>query len=345
MKKPELPADEASRLAVLGELNIVFSPAEERFDRITRLARRIFSVPFANVSLVTATIQWFKSSQGLKITEIPREVSFCAHAILGDEPLVINDTQRDPDYADNPLVTDEPYIRFYAGQAIQYAGKKLGTLCVMDTRPRVFLASDRDSLCSLAAWVESELRLSAVGEEMKGLLAEYDEIQRKVLIDPLTSCWNRQGMEEILNLTFARTKRTKDIVTMMMIAVDNFQDSGADQIKEGKDFILKEIAQRIRITVRTHDIIARDDGDQFLVLLTDCNKGTAKSIAQRILRDVAIEPIQTGTATQPCTISIGMVCNEGMEQWDWRRLVNMAARALEEARKAGGNRSMIRSRE
>ena len=341
MKKPALPEDEESRLAALDGLNIVFSPAEERFDRITRLARRMFDVPIALVTLVASDIQWFKSSQGLTVTETPREVSFCGHAILMDQPLVISDTMRNPDFADNPLVTGEPYIRFYAGQAVQFAGKKIGTLCAIDTRPRAFLPSDLDSLRSLAVWVESELQLSALGEERKELIVKYDEMRRKVLIDPLTNCWNRQGIEEVLSLIFSRAERTRATVTIMMIGPDNFQDSSDSHLHKAGDFFLKEVAQRIRVSIRTHDVIARYDRDKFLVLLVDCDKGTARTIAQRILRDVAIDPILVRDSRISSTLSIGMACNEGREQWDWGRLIRVADTALQQVRIHGGNRSLF----
>src|SRR5690348_15365131 len=105
MIKPPRPADEATRLAALRGLNILDTPPEERFDRITRTALRLFNLPVALVSLVDENRQWFKSCQGLAVTETERCISFCAHAILGDETLIIPDALSDPRFADNPLVT------------------------------------------------------------------------------------------------------------------------------------------------------------------------------------------------------------------------------------------------
>ena len=115
MKTPELPADERTRLEILRSLKILDTLPEERFDRLTRLARKLFDVPIALVSLVDVNRQWFKSSAGLDATETPREISFCGHAILGDDILVVSDTQLDERFHDNPLVTGGPAIRFYAG--------------------------------------------------------------------------------------------------------------------------------------------------------------------------------------------------------------------------------------
>jgi diguanylate cyclase (GGDEF)-like protein len=341
MKEPALPGDEESRLAALNHLGIVYSPAEERFDRITRITKRIFDVPIALVSLVASNIQWFKSCQGLTLTETPREISFCGHAILMDEPLIVPDALNNPDFADNPLVTGEPFIRFYAGQAVQYAGKKIGTLCVIDTRPRSFLPSDLDALRSLAAWVENELKISVLSEVQNELIAECDELQRKVLIDPHTGTWNRQGMEEVLKLAFSRTERTKANVTIMMIEPDDSKNINPDYLHNASEIASKEIAQRIRSSVRTHDVIARYDSKKFQVFLADCNKETVRTIAQRILRTVAIEPIQIQDDKVMMTLTIGMACNEGISQWDWGKLIEIADSALYAAKANGGNQSLL----
>ena len=115
MKAPETPADEAKRLATLRALGVLDTAAEERFDRLTRMAKRLFRVPIALVSLVDENRQWFKSCMGLATNETSRDISFCGHAILGDDIFIIPDTLADARFADNPLVVGEPYIRFYAG--------------------------------------------------------------------------------------------------------------------------------------------------------------------------------------------------------------------------------------
>lgn len=148
---------EDSRLATLRSLGILDTPPEERFDRITRVASALFDVPVALVSLVDANRQWFKSCVGLELPETPRAVSFCAHAILGHETLVIPDTLEDPRVADNPFVTGEPRVRFYAGRPLRTDGEALGTLCLIDYRPRTLDERELGLLDDLAAWAEQEL--------------------------------------------------------------------------------------------------------------------------------------------------------------------------------------------
>ena len=115
MQIAPIPADEAERLLALHSAHILDTPQEEQFDRITRLAVQVLKVPIAIVSLVDAERQWFKSKVGIDIAQTRRDISFCGHALLQAQPFVINDAHADPRFADNPLVTGPPFVRFYAG--------------------------------------------------------------------------------------------------------------------------------------------------------------------------------------------------------------------------------------
>jgi GAF domain-containing protein len=142
MLTPELPHDELDRLRNLRALDVLDTPAEERFDRITRIARALFHAPIALVSLVDEHRQWFKSRQGLLACETPREISFCGHAILQENALWIEDARQDVRFQDNPLVTGPLGLRFYVGAPlVTRAGHALGTLCIIEgcakeVRPR-----------------------------------------------------------------------------------------------------------------------------------------------------------------------------------------------------------------
>jgi DNA-binding response OmpR family regulator len=161
MRAP-LPPDEPERLRALHDAGVLDSPAEERFDRITRLARRVFDVPIALVSLVDADRQWFKSHQGLDVRETHREVSFCAHAIHDDRVFIVPDALTDPRFADNPAVTGAIRARFYAGRPIRMFGRRVGTLCLVDRRPRELRDDDVRALNDLATLVEEELAAGGV---------------------------------------------------------------------------------------------------------------------------------------------------------------------------------------
>src|SRR5690606_14647527 len=132
---PRLEIEDA-RIATLRSLDILDSLPEERFDRITRLCRRLFDVPVALVSLLDDDRQWFRSAHGMFQAEVPRSASFCAHAILGDDVFVVPDTLADDRFRDNPMVAGQPYIRFYAGYPLTVSNDlKLGTLCLLDYKP------------------------------------------------------------------------------------------------------------------------------------------------------------------------------------------------------------------
>lgn len=164
---PSAPPDEKVRLETLYSLKILDTLPEERFDRITRVAAQLFDVPVAMVSLIDANRQWYKSCHGLSVSETPRGISFCAHAILGDDVFYIPDAQLDPRFSDNPMVTGDPHIRFYAGYPIAAAnGSKLGTLCLADRKPRQMSESELQLLRDLGNWVQTELSL------VKGLQEE-----------------------------------------------------------------------------------------------------------------------------------------------------------------------------
>mgnify|MGYP002620876291 CR=1 FL=1 len=165
MQRPPDPEDEQQRLDSLQQLNILDSEPEERFDRLTRLARSFFDVPIALVSLVDSHRQWFKSRQGLDACETPREISFCGHAILSDDIFYIADTLKDSRFADNPLVTDAPHIRSYVGAPLKTAGgHRIGTLCIIDDKPRDFTQEQLAHLRDLADCVEGELQQQTIDD-------------------------------------------------------------------------------------------------------------------------------------------------------------------------------------
>jgi PAS domain S-box-containing protein len=146
-----IPADEGERLTVLRQYGILDTPPEAMFDRITRVLTRQLDVPIALISLVDESRQWFKSSVGLDAPETPRELAFCAHAIMGKDIMVVPDATADGRFAHNPLVTDTPNIRFYAGAPLTTkSGHNLGTLCVIDTTPRKLTDDQYDTLAELS---------------------------------------------------------------------------------------------------------------------------------------------------------------------------------------------------
>ena len=167
-----LPADEAERLKALAECAILDTPPEEAYDDLTRLAAFVCGAPLALVSLVDANRQWFKSRLGVREAQTHRNISFCSHAILRPEPLIVPDALHDPRFAGNPLVISEPFVRFYAGVPLRSReGHALGTLCVLDQRPRQLQPEQLEALKALARLAAILLELRRVLPDLHGTLA------------------------------------------------------------------------------------------------------------------------------------------------------------------------------
>ncbi|HEV7837282.1 MAG TPA: GAF domain-containing protein, partial [Gemmatimonadaceae bacterium] len=162
--RPLIPQDEAERLIEIALSGGIDGNSEERFDKIARMAQKMFSTSFAAISIVEGDRQWFKAKSGMEMGESSRELSFCGHAItLSEEALVIEDAVLDPRFAQNPVVLDEPRIRFYAGHPVRGpGGHNVGTLCIMDKAPREFSDEDRETLRDLGEMVEKELKSRGV---------------------------------------------------------------------------------------------------------------------------------------------------------------------------------------
>lgn len=176
MLKPSNHPLESQRLASLRSYHVLDSLPEAVFDDITKIAAHICDVPIATISLIDEKRQWFKSNLGLGKSETTREVSFCGHTILGDGLMEVPDTHKDQRFIDNPLVTEGPKIRFYAGaQLTDENGLPLGTLCVIDSKPRVLSSEQRSALSALARLVVNQLEIRKTNLGLQNLLVRFTE--------------------------------------------------------------------------------------------------------------------------------------------------------------------------
>ena len=268
---PADPPGEPERLATLRGLDILDTPPEERFDRLTRLARRLFDVPIALVSLVDESRQWFKSCAGLDALETPRDISFCGHAILGSGVFVIPDATRDPRFAGNPLVLGEPEIRFYAGCPLRAAnGHALGTLCLIDRNPRAFDADDIRSLQDLAAMAERELAAISLAT-----------------LDQLTGISNRRGFALLADNVLKLSVRERTPTILAYIDLDNFKPINDHFGHTQGDAALAAFAELMRQEFRETDLFARLGCDEFVALFSNTSFATARQVITRLDRAVA----------------------------------------------------------
>jgi len=299
MKPPEIPEDEASRLKALHSLNVLDTPEEERFDRLTRLAKRMFDVPIALVSLVDENRQWFKSCNGLSFRETSRDISFCSHAILSNKLFVINDTKKDERFADNPLVVDTPNIRFYAGYPLkQLDGSKLGTLCIIDRKPRNLNAEDIAAFKDLAMLAEQEL--------VAFQLATMDD---------LTQISNRRGFISLAQKSLDICARQGVRASLAFFDLDQFKPVNDSFGQAEGDLALKVFAQEMKKSFRNSDVFARISGDKFAVFLTDTPFEVAEKVIARFRKSL---DAYNEEANRGYNISFSdgvLAVNHGRDRW------------------------------
>ncbi len=265
MIKPPIPENEAERLHALRTLQILDTSHEERFDRVTRMAKRMFGVPISLVSLVDENRQWFKSKQGLEASETPREISFCGHAINHDGLFIIPNAVEDERFADNPLVTDEPNIRFYAGYPLKLRqGVNIGTLCLIDSEPREMDEEDRQLLQDLGAMIEQEIK----------------SIQLATL-DALTLISNRRGFMTLADHTMKVCRRKQMSMSLILFDLNKFKPINDEFGHHEGDFALTRFAQAMQDSFRDCDVIGRLGGDEFVAMLTASDSVHTDDILQR----------------------------------------------------------------
>jgi diguanylate cyclase (GGDEF)-like protein len=338
MIEPPTPSDESERLAALKSLGILGTPPEERFDRITRMATKLLNAPIALVSLVAGDHQWFKSAQGIDTRTTSRDISFCGHAIASDGPFIVEDATADERFSGNPMVVDEPQIRAYAAHPIQVGarGHRVGTLCVLDVAPRRFTTDDVTNLRDLAAIVEGEIHRGMLTELQSELLTQRAELERKAMVDPLTRLWNRGAIMDLLDRELARARRGTPI-SVAMIDADHFKRVNDRYGHPVGDEVLREIGARVRSAIRDCDDAGRYGGEEFLVLLGNCDARFAHVAGERIRATIATTPFVTTAGPLDVTVSIG-IATYGPEPTTGEDLVAACDRALYDAKHQGRNR-------
>ncbi len=264
-RPPEGRGSEAERLSALNRYDILDSPAEAAFDRITALIRTVFNVPMAAVSLIDRDRQWFKSHPGLPAAETPRANAFCHHTIAAGVPMVIPDAKADVRFSDNPLVTGEPFIASYAGVPLTSRdGFHVGTLCALDSIPRDFTATEIEILTSFAEIVVDDLELRQI--------ARYDH---------LTGALCRRSFTAEATRAIARRDRYARPCTLVLFDLDHFKVTNERLGHAGGDAVLRAVAATCSQILRANDLLGRVGGEEFAVLLPELNPDEALAAANR----------------------------------------------------------------
>lgn len=339
MKTPEVPENEASRLESLKRLSLLDTALEERFERVTRLASRLIGCPIAAISLIDSDRQWFKSVQGLESSGTSRDISFCGHTILSDETMIVEDAHADERFHDNPSVTGDPNIRFYAGQPLHSPdGHRIGALCVIDTKPRTLSASELEDLRDLAGMVEVELRSRQMALTQMKMNADLEEARRAVLIDPLTRLWNRSGGEAFLARQLQHAIELQQPFCIAMLDIDHFKKVNDTFGHATGDEVLRTVGRRILKLIREQDFVCRNGGEEFLLILAEPDAAEAVDIAETVREEIASQPIHVSGNDVAVTVSIGMAYFNPASSGSCERVVAEADRCLYRAKGAGRNR-------
>lgn len=263
MQAPDFPSNESDRLAALQRTRLLHTPREERFDRVTRLAKQLFQVKYALVTLVADDFQWFKSNQGLDDNEIAREDSFCGHAILQSNIMEIPDTLEDTRFSDNPFVLGDLGLRYYAGAPlVTLDGFRLGTLCILDDQPNKLTDDQLSALRSLADIVQDEINREHT-EQLQQLLSERTHLERLsalaksassgiAMLDPQGRItWANTGMAEAYGVT------PEDLTGEQVAAMYQGPKTGQNSIRAIRNGLNQASGFRVDI------LHCRSDGEPF----------------------------------------------------------------------------------
>lgn len=339
MQKPAFPPNEARRQRALMALQILDTPIEERFERITRAASRELRMPMAAISLVDGVRQWFKSSRGIDACETGRDISFCGHAILAPGAFVVPDARRDRRFSDNPLVTGEPGIRFYAGHPVKAPdGSPVGTLCVLDRKPRRFGKRARTVLRGFAADVEQELQERGLSEAQRSLAAGLPADTRQAAVDSLTRVWTREAILEILEREFAAARRKKRSIGVFFTDVDQCERLNRRKGVDVGDAAVREAAVQVLQSVRPQDAVGRFGSEEFLGVVALADRATLLRIANAIRRNVAAARVASPHGKVRMTASVGAAWGKAQDLPGPGALIDAADAALSWAQWRGGNR-------
>ncbi len=276
--------DETERLAALDRYDILDSPAEASFDRITALVRTVLDVPMAAVSLIDRDRQWFKSHPGIDATETPRDIAFCDHTIARGAPFIVADAGTDVRFRDNPLVTGPPSIGSYAGVPLTSRdGHHVGTLCAIDAAPRAFTARQIEIMTSLAAIIVDELELRQIARH-----------------DHLTGALARRAFVAEAGRAIARRDRYARPCVLVLFDLDHFKAINDTRGHAAGDLVLRAITATCGPILRANDVIGRVGGEEFGLLLPELDADQALAAADRFRTEIA------GMTGVPVTASFGI---------------------------------------
>lgn len=340
MNNTPIPADEEKRLASLRKMRILHTPAEEVFDRITKVTQRIFNVPVVYISLVAEDYQWVKSKIGSLGHDEPQDLSICGHVVYSNEMVMVEDVREDARFSDNDYICNALNIRFYAGRPLRNGdGYIVGALCMVDHAPRKITEDDYETLDAIGHWVESVFSARGLSRSMDGLLSELSDARRDSMTDPLLQIWNRGAIEDIMRREADQARRQNGSVAILMADIDYFKKINDVYGHQAGDTALVSVVKSLRKHLRSYDSLGRYGGEEFVIILPSTSEKDAVKLAERLRRAVEKTPVKIGDGEINCTISMGVcVADFSLSEHDIVQTQLAADMALLQAKKNGRNR-------
>ena len=312
--------DEPGRLAALRRYEVLDTPREAPFERITGLVRAVLNVPISTLSLIDSDRQWYKSCVGMDSIDLPREFSFCTHTIQAREPLLIPDTLQDARFAKYPSVTGEPFIRSYLGVPLSSPdGYNLGALCALDVKPRDFIPGQIEVLKSFAALAVDEL-----------------ELRRIAQIDSLTGAATRRSFLLEMEKTISKFLRRGQTATLLTMDIDHFKKVNDTFGHPAGDAVLRTVSSRLQGILRKEDLLGRLGGEEFGILLPDIELHHAVQVAEKLRCSLQDTPVALSEPLR-VTASFGVAALE-MDSVSPELWLSKADQALYSAKRTGRNK-------
>ena len=314
--------DEVGRLEAVDALGILDTPREPAYDRIVRLVRATFNCDMALISILDAHRQWYKAIEGADIDEVPVQETFCRRTVSMEGPLVVEDATKDPQFKDNPYVTAENGVRFYAGIPLKTKkGFSIGTLCAVDSEPRQFRESDLQLLDDLA---------SVVVEQM--------ELREQAMTDELTGALSRRAFRTEGGRLAVLSNRHRHPLAVVCFDLDHFKSINDSYGHAAGDEVLRRVAEVVQNRMRKSDLFARLGGEEFAVLLPETDRRGALDVAEALRRDISLLRFDFEGKTVNVTASLG-IANFDITTNDLETLLQRADAALYQSKNDGRNRT------
>lgn len=327
------------KIANIHSQDLFYTPLEERFERITRIARRALHMPVAAITLLNDEKQWFKSAAGWAISELSREQSPCRITADENRLIAIADLAADPRTQGLSIVASAPQFRAYAGHPLANEhGAVCGTFCAYDLKPHEFTAADRQALTDLALMAQRELLSDRLSDAHAQLTAKLGAARREALMDPLTHLWNRRGASVLLKSSMEKADENGTPLTLALLDLDHFKRINDKYGHQSGDEVLRKIASRLLSAVRGDDCVCRFGGDEFLVLMVDTDAKVAARITERIRQSITETAVPTRDGAMPISMSIGYTLRQPRDRTSVEALLERADQALLQSKAAGRNR-------